>query len=764
MRIGPWRLEERLGRGGMGDVWRARRADGAYDEVVALKTVRTGMDAPELVARFEAERHILARLAHPHIARLLDGGVSEDGRPYLVMDYVEGAPITAYAEQRALPVAARLALFLDVCDAVLYAHRNLVVHRDIKPSNILVTRDGHVVLLDFGIAKLLDPGPDSTEGTTRTQARLLTPEFASPEQQRGDPVTTASDVYMLGVVLRELLTGSRDAPPRATRSAPKLRGDLDVIVHAATQPDPARRYGSVEPLADDIRRYLAGLPIRARADSWAYRARKFARRHRFGVAIAALLVLALAADVAASMWQAARAEQNFADARALANAMVFDVHDAIADLPGSTPARRLLVERALQYLDRLSTRAQQDTSLKIELAKAYIKTGSVLGIPTGPNLGDRTGALAAFGKADAVLRSLGPAADSRAARETEWSLEYGYATIQYWASRYDVARAHRERATAIAERLLAETPADIESRRRIATLEVLAGDIEFWGGTLDHAVSHYRAAVDAASAAAAAAPGDVRIRLQLGVALTQLGESLDWAERWDESESVLRRASELLDALRAKEAASGHVANSALMARVRWAALLNERNRHREALAVVGPAVTTGEDLLRADPRNTQAQNNLAVAYSTACDAHRELQEPDAARTTCAAALALRRRQLAVDPSTPESRRAVATSLAQLADVERSQRRFEPSLEYYRQSIELLRTLRADVPDDPAIDRDLATWLTSAGSVERRAHPERARAVFAEAAALWDGLEKNGQLKPYDRENATLARNGAKSR
>jgi eukaryotic-like serine/threonine-protein kinase len=761
-RLGPWQVERRLGRGGMGDVFLAHRADGAYAGSVALKTIRLGMDSPEVVARFEAERQILARLAHPNIARLLDGGVSPDGRPYLVMDRVEGVPITEYAEAQDLPEERRLALFLDVCDAVRYAHRNLVVHRDIKPSNVLVTGEGRPVLLDFGIAKLLDPEVSPGAGAPEpTRTRHLTPEYASPEQQRGEPVTTASDVYMLGVVLRELLTGRREADPGASPRPRRLRGDLEVIVRVATQPDPARRYGSVEPLVEDVRRHLAGLPIHARADSRIYRAGKFLSRHRALAAAGALLVLTLLSAVLAVSWEAARAERNFADARALANALLFDVHDAIVDLPGSTPARRLLVQRALLYLDRLSSRAQDDPSLRIELARAYVKTANVLGNPGGPNLGDREGALAAFEKAAKIVHGLGPAADTRPGREAAWGLEFGLASMSYWASRYDEARGHRERAASLADRLLEENPGDAESLRRVASTAILAGDIEFWGGALDAALGHYRSALRAVESASAAAPGDPTLQLAVAGALTHLGESLDWAERYDEAGDALRRSVAIHDRLLRTEPGNARVENGAMLARARRAELLVAEGRSAEAIEVLLPAVRTGQDLLKFDPRNALAQNNLALVYSCLGAARCEAKQWDEARDSFGAALALREARSAADPTVPENRRAVATSLAQLADVERSRRRPADALALYDRSIAVLRLLHVSAPGDPSIDRDLATYLTSSGIVARALDPDRARSSFGEAAALWDGLEQRGQMKAYDRDSAATARSGA---
>jgi eukaryotic-like serine/threonine-protein kinase len=332
-RVGPYRLEAEVGHGGMGAVYLAVRDDQEYEKRVAVKLLRGGIWSADLLARFRAERQILARLEHPNIARLLDGGTGAQGQPYLVMELVEGRPITEYCETRALPVSERVRLFATVCDAVQYAHQNLVVHRDLKPSNILVTDDGTAKLLDFGIAKLLDPTA-LTPAETRTHMRLMTPDYASPEQARGDPVTTASDVYSLGVVLYELLSGRRplrfegdspsrierrlreEQPPRPSTAAgaggrpgpplKQLAGDLDTIVLKALQKEPVRRYASAQALAEDLRRCLTGRPVLARPDSVRYRTGKFVRRHRAGVAAAAGVALLLVGFAVTMAVQAAR--------------------------------------------------------------------------------------------------------------------------------------------------------------------------------------------------------------------------------------------------------------------------------------------------------------------------------------------------------------------------------------------------------------------------------------------------------------------------
>jgi serine/threonine-protein kinase len=295
--VGRYRLLEEIGRGGMGAVWLAERADGQFDQRVALKLVKRGMDTDEILARFLRERQILARLEHPNIARLLDGGVSEDGRPYFAMEYVRGVSITVYCEKRGASVEERLRLFIPVCRAIEYAHRNLIVHRDLKPSNVVVGDDGNVKLLDFGIAKLLSD--DEGTGQHTGASRLMTPEYASPEQVAGSRITTASDVYQLGALLYELLTGQRTHPGNsiAPSRGKRLRGDLNSIVLTAMRDEPERRYPTAEALADDIERHLAFEPIRFGSDSFSYRASKFVRRHMLRVVAAALILIALLSGV-----------------------------------------------------------------------------------------------------------------------------------------------------------------------------------------------------------------------------------------------------------------------------------------------------------------------------------------------------------------------------------------------------------------------------------------------------------------------------------
>jgi serine/threonine-protein kinase len=341
-RAGPYRLLRELGRGGMGVVYLAERVEGGFEQRAAIKLLKRGMDSEAILRRFLRERQILASLEHPSVARLLDGGVTEEGQPYFAMEYVDGRPLIEYCRARGLGVEARLRLFEEACRAVQHAHGKLVVHRDLKPSNMLVTAEGRLKLLDFGIAKLLDDHDDAG-GTALTQegTRLLTPDYAAPEQVRGEPVTTATDVYALGVVLYELLTErlphagaprtyeeiaravceTDPRPPSAATSAEprlsrRLKGDLDTVVLKALGKEPSRRYASAEALAEDVRRYLDGFPVQARRDTIGYVATKFVRRHRVGVGAAAVALASLVLGLVGTAWQARVAARERDRARA----------------------------------------------------------------------------------------------------------------------------------------------------------------------------------------------------------------------------------------------------------------------------------------------------------------------------------------------------------------------------------------------------------------------------------------------------------------
>jgi eukaryotic-like serine/threonine-protein kinase len=442
-RLGPYRLVRRLGSGGMGDVFLGERADGAFEKDVAVKVLRDSVIGEPAVHRFERERQILANLDHVNLAKVFDGGVTDEGLPYFVMELVDGQPLTDYCDARGLDVRERVELLRAVCQVVHYVHQRGVIHRDLKPRNILVTPDGVVKLLDFGIAKLIGAQPGSpVPDETVTAMRTMTPLYSSPEQVRGQSIGPASDVYALGVVTCQLLAGRPpydldagsassfelaraicdEEPLRLSAAAARsaqalpvrlLRGDLDAVVNKALRKDPAARYASAAQMADDLFRHLERLPVGARRGATGYRLGRWLVRHRAVAAGALVANLALMAGLALALDQAreariqrTHAEQASAKVRSLANLTMFDVHDQVAKLPGSIETRKWLVERAQSYLSALKADAPADAELSLDLARGYRRLGDIQGRPNWANLGDFDGARASYERSAAVLQRL----------------------------------------------------------------------------------------------------------------------------------------------------------------------------------------------------------------------------------------------------------------------------------------------------------------------------------------------------------------------
>jgi tetratricopeptide (TPR) repeat protein len=658
LRIGPYVVLAQAGAGGMGVVYHAVR-DNDYRQEVALKVIRPGARADFLIERFHLERQALALLNHPNIARLLDGGTTPDGWPYLVMEWVDGQPVVDYCKARNLKVRDRLRLFLEVAGAVEHAHRHLVVHRDLKPSNILITADGVPKLLDFGIAKIFgaEVSPDRcTAGT-----RLLTPEYASPEQLRGEAVTTATDVYSLGAVLYEMLAGVRPSceqelqPPSTITgacgvAARELRGDLDNIVLKAMQHDPKRRYASAGHFSEDVRRYLQGMPVVARKDTLPYRIGKFVRRNRVSVIAAGLVVAALTAGGAATVWEArvavaerARAERRFNDVRKLAHSVLFEFDDAIKNLPGSTQARSVVVKRTLEYLDGLASEARGDRSLQVEMAAAYQRVGAVQGDPQFPNLGDTQGALASSEKSLAIRERL-----SRTDPKNP-ELLLGLATIHAQISDIlDVsggsrsALEHSEKALAIFDGLSSSRTGDITFQNAYITNTYIHANRLRLAGQIDRAGAMYRKAVDCSDRLLAAHPADADGKIHLAASLDGLGGVLQ--EKGDTASALetRRRGLEIRQQVAAAHpenaenrrqlAFSHHNVGLSLLAESDLAGALGH---FRQELALF-------EALSAADPNDAQASRNVSVA-------HKQIGDTLMRNAEASGALAEYRKSLEID-------------------------------------------------------------------------------------------------------------------
>jgi serine/threonine protein kinase len=548
-RMGQYRLLNKIGSGGMGSVFIAARDDRQFEQRVAIKVVRPSMNTSQILQRFLQERRVLAGLEHPNIARLLDGGTSDEGLPYLVMEYVEGVPVDRYCDEHRLNVTERLRLFRIVCDAVHYAHRSLVIHRDLKPVNILVTAEGVPKLLDFGIAKLV--GPQAAGDMNLTVDTVpMTPEYASPEQVRGELVTTASDVYALGVMLYRLLTGKspyrvektnpaalfhaistriRLSPvrlcsrmparqPRArarpTSCAAVSRGDLDVIILTALQKEPARRYASVAALSDDVAAHLGGFPVSAQPDSVTYRGRKFIRRHTAGVAMASGLALALLVATVTSVYYANQArrekrsaETRFEEVRELAHFVLFDFDDALRQ--GETAARKVLLPKALDYLNKLSTEAAGHPALQREVVAGYLKMGEVQGELYGPIVDARAHYEKALRLAETlVARNPSSESDTLLAARANASM----ATM-----------AGYQRALALLEPFTKSNPNGPPAQQQLEISQKL-GALVYRMGDLPRALAHYNRAYDIGARLMRASPTNWRAQRSMAAALQGMGE------------------------------------------------------------------------------------------------------------------------------------------------------------------------------------------------------------------------------------------------
>jgi serine/threonine protein kinase/tetratricopeptide (TPR) repeat protein len=711
-RIGPYEIVREIGSGGMGSVFLAIRADDQYRKQVAIKLVHAGIDRDELVRRFWLERQILATLEHPNIARLIDGGTTGSGQPYVVMDYVEGVPIDRYCDRHALSITDRLRLFQTVCGAVEYAHQNLIVHRDLKPANILVTQDGVPKLLDFGIAKLLRPDPAfDSPAMTVTGVHLMTPEYASPEQVRSEPIGTYTDVYTLGVLLYELLTGhppygfqnlgtqeiarviceqepvkpsvivgraqeSRPGSDRLPTTTPasiaatregrperlrrRLEGDLDVVVLTALRKEASRRYASVRQLSEDIGRHLDGMPVHARKDTLLYRSGKFVRRHRLAVAATILMIVTLAGGIVATVREAriagrqrheaeiqrARAERRFNDVRRLANSFLFEFDSAIASLPGSTPARRLVVSKALEYLDNLARESAGDAALQRELAAAYDKVGDVQGNYFVANLGDVKGSIASYQKAYAIRTALlktnptDPGTDRLIAVSLR-NLGDG----AFGAGDPAAAVTRYGEAASIGDRLLAASPNDeaiqrevAESNQRLCTTLMLTGDVR---GTITRCQRY--AAV--AESLLRKSPADPKLLQARASNATSLGNALLMDGRLQEARESLKTAEAWFDDVLKQDPNNAAARRGQAVSRTRLANTLSALGDTAGAVATYQLAVDGLQALVRADPQSARFKTDLTYALLRRVNLLLKAGRPAEARRSASAGLSLLRAQ-----------------------------------------------------------------------------------------------------------------------
>jgi tetratricopeptide (TPR) repeat protein len=624
--VGPYRILSVLGRGGMGTVYLGERVGSSFDQRVAIKLIQPDGPAGFLLDRFQRERRILANLSHPNIASLFDGGEGPQGTPYFVMEYVKGKPIDEFCSQLGLSLSDRLKLFLRVCDAVRYAHQNLIVHRDLKPANILVTAEGQPKLLDFGIAKVLDPA-DAGAST-----RVLTPDYASPEQIRGDPITTATDVYSLGAVLACVLTGKPPhiltgmSPLEAARtiaesepiSFDNLPADLNAILRKALHKDASRRYASVDELAGDIYRFLDSRAVLAAPDSWAYRARKFLLRNWLPVTAVAAVFLALLIGAGVAVWQARRAERRLTEVRQLANTFLFDFESAIHDVSGATNARLLVVKTANDYLARLRAEAGSDKVLIREVADSYKKLGDIEGAGADSNVGRISAALASYRQGLALRDSIRDAAATDATARLGYLLNLQALASLEWASGdRETGIRLAQKSVELADRWLASGSPGPDFVAAAADAHSRLADVQRYNEQHAAAQAGYRRALELHTRAYQMQPSNPARLLGIASAYRALGfGELDSgnpagaAEQFKKGiqivEQALARDPKNLSTRQALMKLLGDTGNAILDLR---------RTRHApvtDAIPYLLRAYTVGSELVTEDPANELVQSGLA--------------------------------------------------------------------------------------------------------------------------------------------------------
>jgi eukaryotic-like serine/threonine-protein kinase len=793
-KIGAYRIKALLGEGGMGEVYLAKRDDGEFYKEVAIKLLRVGPGYKLLAGRFESERQILAQLEHPNIVRLLDGGRTEEGHLYLVMEYVDGLPINQHCERQALDVPGRLQLFLGVCEAVEHAHRNLVVHRDLKPANILVTDAGQPKLLDFGIARLLAPDIFHRPfDPTITILRAATPRYASPEQISGGVITTASDVYSLGVLLYELLSGRspynkpdglthevakavlEEEPEKPSRAAQRteelgskygfipnsfrlrLEGDLDNIILKALNKEPAQRYLSVDAFAQDIRNFLEGRPVAARTPTWHYVISKFVRRYPWQVGAAAAAVAVLIGGSAALAWQAQIAERRFNQVRTLAHSLVFKLDPELERVSGATSARKVLVQEAVDYLNALSKEAGGDSELQGEIAASYEHLGNVQGSPAYSNLGDIQGGLASFRKALAIRRSLAARTPGNAKAQDELATcLYRFSLVSSVTKRFQDVLALQSEVLAIRKKLYEVDPSNIYLNKLLVAYDGI-GRTQLEAGDLEQAEKNFRMEQVLAERLIRLDPQNEKATLSIWAANQNL--ALVFSDKGDPAQALVyaRRELAVIEQLSQKKPTDvmyqkylaysyGDVANN----------LGNPEKPNigdwQAALTNYKKASQISSRLAAADPTDADAQEKWGLMLQSIGDVLAKHGSLSDAMQYDRRALKIFQKLASIDQVNTYILSELAVSYHSIGNVLLSQDKMPDALENFTHALQIRRTLSKKQTNDIQTKYLLAQTLLVIGQTheklaQRRQSMADKKLNWSEARdAYWQILQKTSQL------------------
>lgn len=794
--FGHYKIIREIGHGGMGAVFLAERNDGEFDQQVALKIVRQTIVSAELERHFRRERQILASLNHPNIAKLFDGGVSENGEPFLAMEYIEGKTLLDFAAD--LATEEKLKLFLKVCNAVAYAHQNLVVHHDIKPSNIIVTKDGEPKLLDFGLAKMSEPSaladdltftnssikekpPATADGSDLNQTvfRALTPAYASPEQLRGKSVTTVSDVFSLGVVFYELLSGDKPfhfegksleeiiqtithdeaIPPSAVsdskfqNSNPKLKGDLDNIALKALQKEPERRFRSVEEFANDIERHLKGLPILARPATFAYRASKFFRRNKIAVSATAFVIFALFSGLTIALWQANvarnerdRAEKRFNDVRKLSNSLLFEITPKIERLQGSTEARELLVKRALEYLDSLSFESQTDAELQSELASAYEKIAELQGNPYKPNLNDAAGAIENYQKAQNIRFNLPQTFENqRLLAENYRRFSETVYTQNDVKSSLDASVAALE----IYQKLIVGNP-------QFIALQIARIDTQMEYGATFSVNNQFGKAIPifqkTIAELALLDQNNREIQRLSALTLAQLSNAFSWDGKQAEAETEMTKAVQIIENLIEKNPNDNIIRRTAFRIYA-LASSIYEEIKNDISLKYAEKFLQIAIRAVETDSADLHAKSNLARAFSRVGICFVNVGRNRDAILNLEKAENLLRELIVQEPKNLSYKKDLARLYIRFGDAQSLDKNYRTAVESYQKSADFYQNITDSDEKDTQVRRDMAQSVKNVAETFLKLNEiEKAKQNYQKAAEILKNLIERNALGEFDRK------------
>ena len=741
--IGNYKLLEIIGAGGMGTVFRAEK--NGFGKNFAVKLIKRGMDTDAILRRFQLEWQILSQLEHPNISRLLDVGTTDDGLPYFVMEYVEGLPILKFCDVNRLDIRERLKFFRSICSAVSYAHQNLIVHRDLKPSNILMTNDGTPKLLDFGIAKFINiEGFENT--ATATQGRIFTPEYASPEQLSGLRITTASDVFSLGVVLYELLSGQRPfqsksrnyqeitnavlteepirpssvvsrkwsamektsenkgeteneipTPKSGIQNPKSLEGDLDNIILKSLRKESDRRYQSVQEFSDDIRYYLAGLPVSATADSTFYRFSKFVVRHKNAAFLSSLIALVIFSISGIAVWQGflamrerERAEKRFEQVRKLAHIVLFEYHDGIAQLPGATAMREKMVKDSLEFLDNLLAESIDNIELQRETVAAYRKVGDIQGASDTGNIGETENSLASYQKAFVLQEKI-----------VEWNSESIEDQITLGNLNLDIGLQQRstgdlqtaEKSFQNALKIFSNLPIDLKTQSALANTLWNIASLQTAQNNLDSSLEYYQKALEIYQQLAIDEPSNKRHLRNIALTNKNIGSVLQLR---GENEKALQHFQKSLAIDLENEKNNPHDVSAGLDLSFTYGTIgsaLRDAKNFQGSVENYQKAIDIREKIFNADNKNAFAENALARGYQELGETFLAQQKFVGAEEMFYQSQTIYQKMSDADAENYDKKAWVAENLALLGYVNGSNQNLNKATDYYAKSLEIYADL-----------------------------------------------------------------------